>query len=192
MNISMCTAPLGMRKGEFIVTEICTVCGHPIYEFHICNVCGWSTLTDIIAHPTLMDVDGKALQELALDIKAKAWKPVLKALESYVSYQIEKEKAEKVEYNTARALFIKRDYAKAAALFRKIGTDDRHYGDAQNNLGVCYEHGLGAEKDLKKAYNHYTNATRNGSRLGFLNLQRCYQNRIDDSKDQHNTAVKAL
>ena len=46
---------------------------------------------------------------------------------------------------------------------------------SQNNLGICYEKGLGTGKDYKKAFEWYFKSANNGSGEGQNNLGECYR-----------------
>ncbi|XP_015266044.1 PREDICTED: death ligand signal enhancer, partial [Gekko japonicus] len=54
----------------------------------------------------------------------------------------------------------KRQYAAAFHLFKLAA--DQNYSKAQYNVGLCYEHGRGTEKDAAKAVLYYQRAARQG------------------------------
>ena len=54
---------------------------------------------------------------------------------------------------------------------------------AQNNLGHCYQHGQGVDKDYKKAFEWYFKSASNGCAEGQCNLGYCYQKGIGVDKD---------
>ena len=49
---------------------------------------------------------------------------------------------------------------------------DQGNGQAQNNLGSCYEFGKGVEKDLSEAIKWYRIAAQNGIEMAKRNLKR--------------------
>ena len=55
--------------------------------------------------------------------------------------------------------------------------------DAQCNLGVCYEHGSGVEKDLAKAVEWYNKAAEQGEATAQCNLGVCYEHGMGAEKD---------
>ncbi|CAB4421483.1 unnamed protein product [Rhizophagus irregularis] len=54
---------------------------------------------------------------------------------------------------------------------------------AQNNLGYCYQNGIGIEKNEKKAFEWYLKAAGKGDIYAQYNLGICYQNGIGINKD---------
>lgn len=63
------------------------------------------------------------------------------------------------------------DYAQARLWFQRSA--DQHFAEAQNNMGVLYQHGLGVEQDVVKAMHWYQQAAAQGlpvaqSNIGFL------------------------
>jgi len=62
--------------------------------------------------------------------------------------------------NKGKAIYY---YHKAASLNHPL---------AQNNLGVCYHHGLGVKQDLEKAYSFYIQSSKQGNIIAQSNLKR--------------------
>ncbi|CAB4397289.1 unnamed protein product [Rhizophagus irregularis] len=56
---------------------------------------------------------------------------------------------------------------------------------AQNNLGYCYQYGIGIEKDDIEAFKYYLKAAKGGSSDAENNLGDCYKNGIGISKDEN-------
>ena len=54
---------------------------------------------------------------------------------------------------------------------------------AQNSLGHCYKHGIGVEKDAKKAVKLYEKAVEQESTSAQYNLGLCYEDGIGVEKD---------
>ena len=91
----------------------------------------------------------------------------------------EKRERERLEKNI--------DYSKYNdALVKKAQSGDAR---AQNNLGYCYENGLGVTKDYNEAVKWYRKAAEQGNAYGQYNLGLCYENGDGVSKDI-NQAVK--
>jgi len=51
---------------------------------------------------------------------------------------------------------------------------DQGNSNAQFNLAVCYEHGVGVEKNLQKAFELYTKSAEQGNQVSQHALARCY------------------
>ncbi|RHZ89442.1 hypothetical protein Glove_14g11 [Diversispora epigaea] len=54
----------------------------------------------------------------------------------------------------------------------------------QNNLGYCYDNGIGTTKDEKKAFQWYLKSAEGGDHTGQVNLGYCYDNGIGTTKDE--------
>ena len=63
---------------------------------------------------------------------------------------------------------MKKDYHEAVKWYRLAA--DQNYHRAQNNLGVCYEYGLGVEKDPTEATKWYKLAAKNGNKSAKENI----------------------
>ena len=70
--------------------------------------------------------------------------------------------------------FIAADYAKAFDLFSKAAAQGNPRGI--NGLGVCYQYGIGVQKNEKKAIEFYTKAAKLGFDKAQCNLGICYYN----------------
>ena len=60
----------------------------------------------------------------------------------------------------------------------------KHSNGTQNNLGFCYEYGIGTEKDLKNALCWYQIAAENGNNIAQCNLGEWYELGKDAIKDE--------
>ena len=65
------------------------------------------------------------------------------------------------------------DYEAAVEWFREAAKLGNAY--AQYNLGCCYEHGHGVEKDLVQAAAWYSEAAKRNNRYALYALGRCYE-----------------
>lgn len=67
----------------------------------------------------------------------------------------------------------KKDYALAVNWYlHAVEHGAKHF--VQNNLGVCYEHGRGVEKNTTAAFQMYLDASKDLSHFALQNLGRCY------------------
>ncbi|RHZ44900.1 hypothetical protein Glove_707g76 [Diversispora epigaea] len=66
------------------------------------------------------------------------------------------------------------------------GNDNAQWGnsDGQNNLGYCYEKGIGTTKDEEKAFQWYLKSAEGGNLMGQYNLGHCYHDEIGTTKDE--------
>ncbi|NWR54774.1 DELE protein, partial [Bucorvus abyssinicus] len=70
---------------------------------------------------------------------------------------------------------------------------DRGYSKAQFNVGLCYEHGRGTEKDLEKAALYYCRAASSGHPMAQYRYARyLLRHRPGDGWDGHQKAVTLL
>ena len=76
---------------------------------------------------------------------------------------------------------ISKDEFKAFEAYLKLAGEG--ISDAQNNLGYCYQNGIGITKDEKKAFEWYLKAANEGNLYAQYNLGICYQNGIGINKD---------
>ena len=67
--------------------------------------------------------------------------------------------------------------ARTAVMWFKDAISQQHddIGRAYNNLAYCYEHGMGTEKDVTKAFENYLLAAKNGDNNSYCNLAECYE-----------------
>jgi uncharacterized protein len=65
-----------------------------------------------------------------------------------------------------------KDYSQALAWYSEAATQG--LPEAENNLGVMYEEGLGVEKDYREAANWYRAAAEHGNRTGQYDLANLY------------------
>ena len=65
-----------------------------------------------------------------------------------------------------------KEYAKAVELYRKAA--EQGYAPAQNEIGVCYEKGIGVLQNYDKAAEWYQKAAEQGNAFGQANLGVCY------------------
>ena len=77
-------------------------------------------------------------------------------------------------YQAGRAALARKDYAKAADLFR--GASEKGYAGAFTGLGFLYYNGFGVAQDYAEARNQYTKAAERGNSLGMSNLGFLYEN----------------
>ncbi len=77
------------------------------------------------------------------------------------------------DYSRGNEYYAQKDYVIAAALYKKAA--DYGYDRAQNNLGWCYQHGLGVEKDYTKAAQWYRKSATQGYAKAQNNLGYCYE-----------------
>jgi len=82
---------------------------------------------------------------------------------------------------------IKQDYTKAVQLFK----EGRDLGcvRAANNLGMCYERGIGVERDIEEAYECYLEAASEGFSqgmfsLGYLLFEKAKINRLNEDYEK--------
>lgn len=75
-----------------------------------------------------------------------------------------------------------KDYAEAFKWYRKAA--EHGHSGAQNNLGTCYERGLGTPKDYLEAVTWYRKAAEQGDDYAQNNLGACYANGIGVPKDR--------
>jgi len=78
-----------------------------------------------------------------------------------------------------------KDFKQAAEWFRKAA--DKGCARAQNNLGLCYELGLGVDQDKEAAFNLFVEAAQKGHvqamfNLGHFYLENARQTHVDDVK----------
>lgn len=66
--------------------------------------------------------------------------------------------------------FMNGNYKDAVEWFKKSW--DLGYAMASSNLGYCYEYGLGVEKDIYKAFEHYMRAAQSGVAVAEYNVGR--------------------
>lgn len=86
-------------------------------------------------------------------------------------------------YRTGRG--VAKDLEEAVRHYTLAVKIDRTLGRAQNNLGECYEQGLGVKiKDEKKAVEYYRLGAKWGSMSALTNLARCYANGISVVKNE--------
>ena len=78
---------------------------------------------------------------------------------------------------------------------------DMGYAPAQNNLGCCYEYGIGVEKNISKAFNYYKMSADQGDRTAQCNVARCFENNHEQlyfeymeksAMQNHKSAILAL
>ncbi|NWQ81125.1 DELE protein, partial [Columbina picui] len=70
---------------------------------------------------------------------------------------------------------------------------DRGYSKAQFNVGLCYEHGRGTEKDLEKAAFYYLSAASSCHPMAQYRYARCLLcHRPENEWDRHEKAVTFL
>ena len=67
---------------------------------------------------------------------------------------------------------VKQDYTKAVSYFRIAATQG--HADAQNYLGLCYDHGSGVNEDDVEAVRWFRKAAEQGHKYGQYNLGICY------------------
>ena len=85
------------------------------------------------------------------------------------------------QYEEARALYKKKQYAEAFRLFMSAAQEG-HAG-SQYDLGVCYEKGNGVARDRIEAVKWYRKAAEQGHVKAQCDLSRCYRNGIGVAKD---------
>ena len=69
--------------------------------------------------------------------------------------------------------FFEKNLTKAVELYTKSA--EKGNSAAMNNLGYCFEHGIGVEKNLTKAVEWYTKSAEKGHYWGMYNLGRCFE-----------------
>ena len=89
-------------------------------------------------------------------------------------------------YKRAQNEFDAKNYQKALNFYLAIA--DKH-ADAMNQIGWCYQKGLGVEKDLKRARDYYRKAAEAGSIFGMYNYGCCYLDG-DGGEKNYTEAVK--
>ncbi|MBE6639566.1 MAG: sel1 repeat family protein [Ruminococcaceae bacterium] len=98
-------------------------------------------------------------------------------------YPTEKATPEEIEewYLKGKAHYERNEYEEAVAYYRKAAAQ----GDfrAQNNLGTCYEQGLGISKDEGKAVYWYRKSADQGNSAAQINLANCYLSGKGVAKD---------
>lgn len=77
--------------------------------------------------------------------------------------------------------FAKQDYVQAVEHFRKAA--EQNHAAAQNDLGFCYQNGLGVNKDYYKAFYWYSKSAEQGFTVAQCNLGGCYENGNGTVKD---------
>ncbi len=85
------------------------------------------------------------------------------------------------DYSRGNEYYAQKDYVIAAALYKKAA--EYGYDRAQNNLGWCYQHGLGVEKDYTKAAQWYRKSATQGYAKAQNNLGYCYEHGYGVKKD---------
>ncbi len=78
------------------------------------------------------------------------------------------------QFNKGYKYAKRKNYSQAVKWYRKAA--DQGHAGAQNNLGLCYEGGIGVEQDLEKAVEWYTKAAEQGEKYAQCNLGLCYEN----------------
>ena len=76
-------------------------------------------------------------------------------------------------YQAGRAALARKDYAKAADLFR--GASEKGYAGAFTGLGLLYYNGFGVAQDYAEARNQYMKAAERGNSGGMNNLGGLYE-----------------
>ena len=71
---------------------------------------------------------------------------------------------------------LKHDIKKAFDMFVNIEKETNGYHWAQNMLGVCYQFGVGVDKDVKKAFKYYSSSSEQGNSAAMNSLGYCYDN----------------
>ena len=69
---------------------------------------------------------------------------------------------------------LKEDQKKAFDMYVKIPNETNGYHWAQAMLGSCYDHGLGVDKDAKKAFEYYSLSSEQGNSAAMCSLGYCY------------------
>jgi TPR repeat protein len=76
------------------------------------------------------------------------------------------------------------DPSQAFDYFRHAAAQD--HSEAQSDLGFCYEHGYGTDKNASEAFSWYQKSAKRGDRFGMYNLAGCYEKGLgvgsDDAK----------
>ena len=67
-------------------------------------------------------------------------------------------------------------------MYLKLAEEGNHI--VQNNLGYCYQYGIGTEKNYNQAFQWYLKSAENGNRVGQFNIGYCYQFGIGTEKDE--------
>lgn len=76
-------------------------------------------------------------------------------------------------YSDGAKAYANKEYDKAVRLFREA--IDEGSAEAINHLGICYERGHGAEKDLSVAYDYFLMSANEGSYQGMYNVGRFHE-----------------
>jgi TPR repeat protein len=75
-------------------------------------------------------------------------------------------------YEAGKTCENAKDYSGAMEWYRKAAY--KNHRDAQNDLGVLYDHSRGAYKDYKQAFEWFSQAAENGLALAQLNVGYMY------------------
>ena len=84
-------------------------------------------------------------------------------------------------FEEAQAAFDKNDYVTAMRLWRPLAEEGNV--DAQNNLGLMYEEGMGVPQDHAMAVSWYRKAADQGSGFAQFNLGASYHNGVGVPQD---------
>lgn len=85
------------------------------------------------------------------------------------------------EWKYGHCLYDENKFSEAVYWYRRAGK--KNHAKAQNDLGVCYEYGIGVNKDLKQAVQWYNKSAGLGFVLAQCNLAICYEYGIGIEKD---------
>lgn len=81
----------------------------------------------------------------------------------------------------AKKLYEEKNYSEAVKHYRIAA--EQGSSEAQNDLGYCYQHGIGVEKDLVEAIKWYSKSADQSYNLARINLGLCYYNGVGVQQD---------
>lgn len=173
--------------------KVCSVCGKHTKGGPVCKVCGWKTVNDITVRDSLVEISREALAEFNREMTGVSLAyltRVLKRINQVVVLSVAamtstadaKQDTDSTNQLIKNLFLSEGDYREAERLHQKIDRDN--IAVVLNRTGERYENKLEIKDRKSIAYKYYLRARQAGSKLGFLNLIRCYEEGIGVPRNQ--------